>query len=252
MCAAVRDSKRAWVVAGLASVVGVALVAALFRGPSEPPPAPGQARPILELPASSHALASDRAVFKDPTPLFLPTRWNAAPPERGRRQLEGNFQGYGPDYSFSENELQLNLPQPVAVPAGPAHALVENSPGNPFMGIGRADSAVAPVSPRWALVEVLAAPDGRVVYSQPLKDLSTLPEPALHGGGWRPVEFMAAVDPAGLVGRLAPVVRREPPGVDRFVQLPGKSVAAIGTYLADTLRLGDRLPPGLYSVTVGP
>jgi hypothetical protein len=252
MSAAVRESKRAWFAAGLAGIAGVALIAALFRGPPEPSAAPPQARPILELPASGHALVSDRALFKDPTPLFLPTRWNATPPDQGQPQLEGTFQGYGPDYSFSENELQLNLPPPVTVPAGPAHALVENAPGNPFIGIGRTDAAVAPLPPRWALVEVLAAGDGRVVYTQPLKDLAMLSEPLLRGGGWRPVEFMAAVDPAGLVGRLAPVVRLEPPGEDRFVQLPGKSVVAIGTYLADTLRLGDRLPPGLYSVTVGP
>ena len=252
MGTAERESKRVWVAAGVASIVAVAVVAALFRAPPEPPPAPIRAKPILELPAAGHALASDRAVFKDPTPLFLPTRWNAVPPEHEQQQLEGKFQGYGPDYSFSENELKLNLPPAIAVPASPARALVENSPGNPFLGIGRADVPVEPVPPRWGYVAVLGTSDSRVVYSQSINDLSIINAPIMKGGGWRPVAFMAAVDAAGLIGRLAPVVSPEPPSGDRFVQLSGKSVAAIGAYLADTLRLGDRLPPGLYSVTVGP
>jgi hypothetical protein len=59
---------------------------------------------------------------------------------------------------------------------------------------------------------------------------------------WRPMEFIAAVDPSGLVGPLVPTSRSGADDVDTY----------FGHYLADTLRVGQRLAPGFYRITVGP
>jgi hypothetical protein len=56
------------------------------------------------------------------------------------------------------------------------------------------------------------------------------------------MEFVAAVDPAGLVGPLVPTVRSGVEEVDNFFQ----------NYLARTLRVGERLAPGFYRICVGP
>ena len=253
MSAAGRESKWTWIGATLAAVVVLAAVMALFRAPSAPPPPPPRVKPTVELPAPGNGLASDLADFKDPTPLFLPTVWNSSPPEPGRREPEGTFKGYGPIYAFSDNELQLNLPSSIAVPAGPANALVENAPGNPLVGLGRTDATVAPLAPRWAFVEIIAAASGRRRLAQELTAVSdAAPPAALRGGNWRPLEFLAAVDAAGLVGQLTPVARPEAAATDPFLQLQGESLAMLENHLARTLWIGDRLPPGYYRILVGP
>jgi len=254
MSAAVRESKWTWALAALAATVAVAAVMALFRAPPAPAPQPARVKPTVELAVAGSPLVSDRAAFKDPTPLFLPTEWNSSPPDSGRREPEGTFKGYGPNYTFSDNDLKLDLPPPITVPARPADALVQNAPGNPFMGMGRTDAAARPLAPRWAFVEIVAATSGRRVFAQALAGAAA-PEGApspLQEGNWQPLEFMAAVDAAGLVGQFAPVVRPEVVAGDPFRQLQGESLAILENYLAQTLRVGDRLPPGFYRISVGP
>ena len=59
---------------------------------------------------------------------------------------------------------------------------------------------------------------------------------------WQPVEFMAAVDPSGLVG---PLVRLVGSGVDAVD-------TAVKSMLVERLKVGQRLPPGFYRICVGP
>ncbi len=254
MSAVAAESKRTWILAVLAASVTVAGVMALFREPSPPAPPPARVKPTVELPVPGNLLTSDWAAFKDPIPLFLPTKWNSSPPERDRREPEGDFNGYGPIYTFSVNDLQLNLPASIAVPARPADALVENAPGNPFLGFGRADVAVSPLTARWAFVEIVAAASGRTVFTRELADEAAVKGAAspLREGTWQPLEFMAAVDAAGLVGQLTPVVRPEAAADDPFLQLPGKSLAILENYLAQKLRIGDRLPPVFIALSSVP
>ena len=56
------------------------------------------------------------------------------------------------------------------------------------------------------------------------------------------MEFIAAVDAAGLVGSVVPTVSSGAGEVDEY----------FGRYLADTLRVGQRLAPGFYLISVGP
>jgi hypothetical protein len=211
-------------------------------------------KPTVEIPPSGISALDERAVYKDPSPLFLPTRWNCVPPEREGKEPAGEFVGYQAKYIFSVNDLHINLPLETQVPKTSAEAVVRNQPGNPLMGLGRADVAVPRVPARWAFVDVLAASSGRRVLAQALSDpaaLNTAPQ-LLRDGSWRPLEFLAAVGPDGLVGRIAPVLKPDQGPGDPFLQLPGESLEMLENYLAEKLRLGDRLPPGFYRILIGP
>jgi hypothetical protein len=59
---------------------------------------------------------------------------------------------------------------------------------------------------------------------------------------WEPAEFSAVVDITGLVAPLATVSSSRVEEVDNHFK----------NYLARTFRIGERLRPGLYRVTVGP
>lgn len=176
-------------------------------------------------------------MLRDPTPLFLPTEFNSSrtdyvPPEPG-----GAFQGFAPQYAFGEAELDMRLPAAAAVPPTPADALSGEPPGAPFLGFGRADLHVETLAPRGAYVEIADAGSGRTVFAGPVMDArppSSAP--------WRPMEFMAAVDASGLVGPLVLTAHSDVADVDAY----------FGRYLAETLRVGQRLAPGFYRISVGP
>jgi hypothetical protein len=61
-------------------------------------------------------------------------------------------------------------------------------------------------------------------------------------GAWRPLEFNALVSPAGLVGTLVITERSDSEEVNAFFR----------DYLTRTFRVGERLPPGMYRIVVGP
>lgn len=176
-------------------------------------------------------------MLRDPTPLFLPTEFNNSrrdyvPPEPGR-----SFEGFAPTLTFAESSLKVHLPPPVAVPSSAAEALVGDPPGAPFLGFGRRDMNVEAIAPRGAYVEIVNAGTGRSVFARPVADAhppSTVP--------WKPMEFMAAVDPAGLVGPLVQTVHSDVADTDAYFL----------RYLAETLRVGERLEPGFYRISVGP
>ena len=95
-----------------------------------------------------------------------------------------------------------------------------------------------PLSRRTAYVEIHEAGSGRTVFGQAVADT----HPPASSVPWQPMEFMAAVDAAGLVGPLVPTVRSGVDDVDSY----------FGRYLADSLRVGQRLAPGFYRIIVGP
>jgi hypothetical protein len=230
-----------------ASLVGV-FVLALFRSPTDPA-APGKLddpktlRPTAAVLVRS-ADGNDRAfdeqkILADPTPLFLPTKWNAAPkglprPEPGARfeNFEGRLRGTTP-----EGELNLNLPNPVSVPATPADVQLSERLGASVSGFGRAPVALPALDSRQAFVEIVAEGTGRAVLRQALADAKPPGESV-----WEPMEFLVAVDAAGLVGGVSVTKRSGVEGVDNYFQ----------RYLAQTLRVGQRLAPGFYRISVGP
>lgn len=234
--AARSGARRAWAWAagaGLLFLVGLAL---LVRVPSPPPPPP------LAAPKSPVGIVDPESVSSsmlfDLTPLFLPTEYNSSRKDYAPREPGSSFQGFAFKKAFSDSGLRLRLVPPVTVPDNPAEALVGDPPGAPFLGFGRTDYGVSPLPSRGAYVEIVEAGSGRKVFGEALADARP---PA--AAPWKPMEFIAAVDAAGLVGPLVATP-------------PGSGVVDVDDYfrrfLADTLRVGQRLTPGFYRISVGP
>ena len=232
---------RAWRIATLAGVLVVGCVLLLFRMPVPAPSATGEAKPSVGLVVlgakSADPLLAERAALFDPTPLFLPTEWSSEHKEYAVSEPGGASHPYPPELTFAVSALSLDLPPPVEMPRSPAEALAGDPPGAPFLGLGRVDLPPGRLQPRGAFVEIVEAGSGRSVFARPVSDANPP-----GGAPWQPMEFLAAVDAAGLVGPLVPTLRSGAYEVDNFFQ----------NYLADTLRVGSRLPPGFYRITVGP
>jgi hypothetical protein len=243
MAADSMTARRRWAVAVGASLGLTALVLLLFRAPRPVAPAPPAPKLTLGLgqsaAGSTDVLLSQEAFLHDPTPLFLPTRWNSTPavpqPEPGDA-----FHPFPAELVFATDQLKLNLPPPVTVPASPPEALVTRAPGNPLLGIGRTDASVPVLPSRGAFIEIAAAGTGAPVFSRALADARP-PTSA----PWQPLEFLVEVDAAGLVG---PPVLTARSGVERVDAYFGGS----GGYLAQDLRVGELLNPGFYRIFVGP
>ena len=234
-----RTTKRRWAVAGASAAVVGALGLGLFRHAAPPAARPVNAppRPWVTLVSAKDKAVNDEAVLLDPTPLFLPTQWNAtqrepAPPDPG-----GRFHGFdSPKLSFAESELKLDLPSPIPVPAGPAEAVAAEAPTSVLAGLGRVDGPAVGPAARGAFLEIKLASTGSPVWAQAI---AAKPP---GQGGWAPVEFVARVDAAGLVGPVVVTARSGLEDVDSY----------FANYLARTLRIGERLSPGFYRICVGP
>jgi hypothetical protein len=184
-------------------------------------------------------LKPNEASLTDPTPLFLPTEWNAgqnALPANTQREPGGSFQGYPAKLAYAETELNLDLPSVVAMPARPADALVSDRTGESFLGLGQADRKNAQLIVRKAFIEILAAANGQRLLAQPLADARP------PDGDWQPMEFLVAVDPMGLVGPPTLTESSRVAAVDGYFQ----------NYLVKTLHAGQRLAPGFYRICIGP
>jgi hypothetical protein len=251
MNAAARGATARWAWAAgsaVAIVAGVVLLFSLAKSPV-PAPEPPAVRPAIEFnrPESGSAL-KDRATLLDPMPLFLPTEWNAAQKDIAWPEAGAAFKSYRfkPQFSFAETDLKLGLPAPVATPAKPAEALTVDAPGALALGFGRAEAKTEPLPRRGAFVEIVATRTGQPVLSaQAMAQVEKLAAEARPWGdqAWQPVAYLAAVDAAGLFGPLVIVEPRS--GVEEVDNY-------FRDYLERTLRLGERLPPGFYRISVGP
>jgi hypothetical protein len=231
--ARVQGFGKAWTWASIAGVVVIVWLAFQIKGPDSVP--------VTEKAASSAVGLVDPGVIKstmlfDLAPLFLPTEYNSSRRPYVPTEPGGSFAGFSFKPTFSDSQIDLHLPPPVEVPSSPAEALVGDPPGAPFIGFGRIDIKTEPLARRAAYVEITDAESGKDVFSEAVSDARP-PSP-----GWRPMEFMAAVDAAGLVGPPVLTVHSDVAEVDVY----------FGRYLADGLRIGQRLNPGFYRIRVGP
>ncbi|MEY2881580.1 MAG: hypothetical protein RLZZ15_3960 [Verrucomicrobiota bacterium] len=234
-----------WVLAAAGGVAGLVAVLALFQSPRPPIRPESAQRPGVRLDPSP--TLRDEAAFFDPTPMFLPTSRNASSRvgDSVQREPTATFRDYPAKLGFGLGDVgvdALALPKSVRLPPGPPTdprlALAADPPGSVAAGIGHADSTTTELPDRTGFVEIVASDSGKTVFTRRLaKD--TLPA---GQDWWQPVEFLAAVDAAGLVGPLVQTVRSGADEVDSRLQ----------NYLVRTLRVGARLPPGYYRISVGP
>ena len=228
-----------WVLAAGGALLVLAAVLLLFRAPDT--------RRVGTIKTVSAPVATVRlikftandAALTDPTPLFLPTEWNAgqnALPGDTKREPGGSFRGYPSKLAFAETELNLDFPAVVALPLRPADALAADRTGQSFLGVGQTDKNGTQLAVRKAFIEIVRASDGQRLFGQPVTD-ANLPE-----GAWQPMEFLVAVDAMGMVGPPILTESSRAITVDGYFQ----------NYLVKTLHAGQRLPPGFYRVCVGP
>jgi hypothetical protein len=228
-----------WIFAAGGALVVLVACLLLFRAPGGR--RVGTFQP-LQPPADRVKLVSlkrNEAALTDPTPLFLPTEWNAgqnALPANTQREPGGSFQGYPAKLAFAEAELKLQFPATVALPARPADALAADRAGQSFLGVGQADRPVIQLVERKGFIEIQAAASGQRLMAQSLTN--AVPP----GGAWQPLEFLVAVDAMGLVGPPILTESSHVAAVDGYFQ----------NYLVKTLHAGERLAPGFYRVCIGP
>jgi len=233
------EPRQRWIFPALGALVVLAVVALLFRGPGRarvgaiPPVPPPHAVKLV-------SLKKNEAALTDPTPLFLPTEWNAgqnALPANTQREPGGSFQGYPAKLAFAETELKMSFPAAVALPDRPADALASDRSGLTFLGLGQTDRPVIQLIDRNAFIEILEASTGVRLLAQ------SLPEARPPGGvAWQPMEFLVAVDAMGLVGPPILTESSRVAAVDGYFQ----------NYLVKSLHAGERLAPGFYRICIGP
>ena len=232
---------RRWALSALIAVTGVGLVAALFRLPETkafPPPREKSAPVFFRADEGVDAAFDEQKILADPTPLFLPTKWNAVRKEVGRPEPGAMFESFQPSYIASalEQGLKAKFPNPVNVPTTSVEALAD-PPGPLLAGIALGERKAPTLDPRGAFVKIVAAGTGRTVLQQ------TLLEARPPGdGAWQPMEFLGRVDAVGFVGALTVTHQSGVEGVDDYFR----------RYLVQTLRLGQQLAPGVYRISVGP
>lgn len=235
-----------WVGGGVAGLVLLAESVHRFAGHGGPAPPSAPPRPMPQLvvtPLEKHTDVGEQAMLYDPKPLFLPTEWNTyerpIPVEMLHRPGEG-FRAFEPNLFFGQSELPLPATLGQATPRTPLD-LLKNPPHQPFIGFGREDIPVAPVTARGGYVEVKEMGTGkRAIPPQSLGEEAS--PPADHLRDWQPVEFLVVVNATGLVGRPVVTASSQVEKVDAFFR----------DYLAKSLHLAERLEPGFYQVVVGP
>lgn len=245
------NEKRPWLIASLCGLVGAALVLTLFRVPRSPRPKDigakipksdgtesiGLAR-IDDRDASSRL--RDEALLRDPTPLFLPTSWNVgenALPANARQEPGSAFRDYAPKLTFPIADLRLGLPAPIAVPQQVPDVFDTDTPKRPYLGFGQTDRAVDALPKRTAYIEVAAIANGGLALAEPIEASTPPPE-----NNWQPLEFLVAIDRAGLVRPATLVTSSQVSSVDAYFR----------DFLTDGLHIGERLAPGFYRVSIGP
>lgn len=230
---------KVWAVAIAGAIVVVLATLLLFHAPGG---APEPAKPA-PLPAMAFKQQSGggEADFYDPIPLFLPTKWNSRPnvlPSDAVREPGDDFR-YEAKATPDVNAAGLAFPGKPKVPETAVEAQSSWTQEAPFLGFGEADGRIEVLPARGALVEVTRESDGRQVVTHVL--------PANKGatngyGSWQPMEFLLAVEPAGLVGLPMPVPTSN----------PAEIVARLQSDLAKVLRAGQPLAPGFYRIKIGP
>jgi len=248
MSAIAADSKRRWTVSALGALVVVVVALMLVRVPDAPLPTRAPPKPVVQV--APRATVHEQTMMLDLAPLFLPTKYNATFREKDLPLHEPGESfldraALPPAQGDTDRNLTENLPpvatlrgQPLAK-ARPLDALSLEGTGALALGFGRDNAPVQPLASRGGCVQVTMLTSGERMLTE---NLSIEARPPVDKA-WQPVEFFAAIDAAGLVGPLT-------------LGPPGSGVDEVDSYLrnflAQTWRVGERLPPGFYRISVTP
>jgi hypothetical protein len=243
-------SRQFWILASLGAAVIVGGLSLLVRVPppsaarSGPPPNPSVGLARLDG-ITGDTVLREEARLRDPTPLFLPTADLNAEQSVGpkRREPGDTFLPYPEKYAFLTADVQFAFAPAVEVPDAkrPVEAASLTDWSMPLQGLGQRDEAGPVLAPRGAYVEIVAAADGASVGLE--QALIEAKPPTQQE--WQPMEFLAAIEPGGLVGLPSLVVSSGVEKVDQYFL----------DYLVKDWRVGERLSKlktGFYLIRLGP
>jgi hypothetical protein len=246
----VMGGKGRWMIAAIGAIGVTAAFLFLVRLPSPPVALPTQSPPVstktvvkMARPDEADLLLKAETELRDLRPLFLPTKWNAALPdprlEAGRTFLDN--ENFKPTFADAEIQVSKDLPDVATLNGQP----LENvrpvdalAPDLTLLGFGREPSTVKPSAARGGFVEVTSMRDGNRVLAEPLPITARPP----GDKPWAPVEFLAVIDLAGLASQLVVHESSRVDDVDVYLR----------NFLTRDFRIGDRLEPGFYRITVAP
>ena len=234
--------RRVWVgLVAAISVTGIWWTMARVKPSVAAVVAPGPA-PCVRLAAvgagQGDQILREQAELMDPAPLFFPTEMNFGQrplPESMRRQPGQVFSSFPENITLGEQKIKIYGNEPAVVPERLADLFVQGNEA-PFAGMGQIDMPRKALAARSGFMEVRNLGKHDNVIYQAL-DGVTLPR-----ADFAPLEFLAVVSSAGLIGDPVLVAGSGWEEVDGFFR----------SYLVKTFRLGERLSPGRYRVLVGP
>ena len=199
------------------------------------------ALPSLGLASSGLAthvdIMAEQLAAYDPTPLFIPTEMSSS--AEFPRDTEP---GQGAPFPTLPVELTktspLRFPLVVVPPDSVVSGLQLTERVDAPLMIARRDETAKPLAERDGYLEAITMQDGgRVVLALSLPKSAGLP-----AGDWQPLELVGAVTRMGLTGELVVTSSSGSDEIDAYFR----------SYLAKSVRLGERLPAGLYAFRVGP
>jgi hypothetical protein len=169
--------------------------------------------------------------------LFFPTQWNYGqrPLQEGRLKQPGQvFGSFEPKLTVGEQNIANYGAEVTPVPVKLVDVLVQGNEA-PFAGLGQIDAPRSTLAVRAGYLEVRDQKNGNIITAQ---QLSGIQPPR---SDFAPVEFLVVVGSAGLIGEPVLTNGSGWDEVDNFFR----------TYLVKSYRLGERLRPGQYRVSVG-
>ncbi|GAB5560644.1 MAG: hypothetical protein SynsKO_22910 [Synoicihabitans sp.] len=178
-------------------------------------------------------------VLKNPTPLFLPTRWNSGQVEArlpAERAPGATFTEISAKPVFAEAVNELQLPDGVSVPQTPISALEKVERLGSSLELSTRDGASRALPRRAGYLEVAATDSGKIIYEKVLE--ITQERMPLQV----PIEAVLVINSVGVWVRPTVVEALEGTAVD-FDQI---------NLLVQGQRLETVLGAGIYRILLGP
>ena len=178
-------------------------------------------------------------VLKDPTPLFLPHKWNSGQvDERGEGILSPgtSFTAIEPKLIFPEAANDIEIPDGVDVPLTALSAIERIDQAAGHGELTRWDGDIRLLSNRRGYSEVMTTDGSKMLYQRVLDD-NMVPFQVRA-----PVEALLAINEAGVWVR--PTVIETPEGVSVNFEEINSTLKA--------LQLESILGPGIYRILLGP
>ncbi len=227
------------------AVVLVGSLALLVKPPAAPTGSVKEAIRPLELLPVGDAVGrpdSEREIsLRDPVPLYLPTSLNAgqagALADDGRREPVAAFRNFPAQLNIGDAGPRVGFPGPVQTPAGPVEAIDPYRGREAFRYLGLRPTTMPQAVRRLGFIEVATAESGELVLRAELPPIGSAPSI-----DWGPVDMVVAVNRSGLAG--LPFITQSSGSAQFDAWFP--------RYLANTYRLGERLQPGNYRISLGP